>query len=422
MLGRWSGQETAEGEDQVTRRFWQNADPVQAATAIGAAIKTARSLRLMLAFIVAGPLAVMQTAVAEPAITVGLGRILDEGGNPVANATVAVSLWRDTEVSVGEPVDIVVLAEGTTDESGRFELTITDPGLIAEFFKAVAANGGFANLELSAHADSFSYTTFYSLGPGDVGQATATALPSTLVTGMSRSPLRGRTIELAPGAPGVSRVQPIRPGGPRPPCLAWVKTGDLSSAWGTIGEIHRWGEWIPRDTFIYGATADSEFEIAFYNGSSWRIQGSAHVGNSNTTSGSTAVTPSHSSTGYKVEGLFKRASFSQVCTSNQKRQATQWDGVNVRLGPAISGLDGQCDTYPTSYRNTFSSSQIGWTRNSNQAFKWGAAISMVVLTVGGRSGYSTSAQSSWTFKSGQNKTLCGNDAYITSSHRVFAGL
>lgn len=385
-------------------------------------MKASKVLAIVILLVMTMAMSVAPTAGASDSITVALGEVRDASGNPIANASVEVDLWRNTDVPVGESVDIIILAEGSSDDSGRFELAVTDPTLIAEFLAAATRNGGFANLELSVYADNLSYTTFYSLGSATTQPVTATPAPESYVVGMTRRPLGNRTVTMAPGKPGVTRIEPVRDGGPRPPCLTWYKTADLTSQWGTIGEVHRWGEWIPKDRFVYGATADSDFDVAFYNGSSWGVQGSAHVGNSNGSSGSASVTTSQSSTGYQIEGLFKRAEFAQVCTSNKKREATQWDGVNVRLGPAISGLDGQCATYPASYRNTFSSTQDGWSRDSNQAYKWGGALNLGVLTVGGRSGYSTRAQSNWTFKVGQNKTLCGNDAYITSSHRVFAGL
>lgn len=127
-------------------------------------------------------------------------------------------------------------------------------------------------------------------------------------------------------------------------------------------------------------------------------------------------------TGYTVEAKFKRAEHSQTCTNDKKRQAYDWNGYDIREGDAVTGFDGHCGDRYAQYAVTFPSDQKSWTRDENEAYWWGQAIDLGPITVGGRSGYSEYVASTWTFKEGVHKTLCGNDAKPLYAHRVFAGL
>lgn len=390
--------------------------------------------------------AIPQVASGGPSITVGLGYVRDAAGNPIAGATVAVTLWANTEVPVGHPVDTLVLARGSTDSAGFFRLEVTDPGLIAQTLAAARINGGFANLELTIQGGTLVYTTFYSLGmaPGGIAPLQGIASPfdqassfDQWVEASTGRPLQVRSVTLAPRASGVARV-PQRARGPvaslapaiapaAAPCLVWFKTRDLTERFGVVGEMHRWKTVIPRGEFTYGATADSTFGVGFSadGGVTWSVNGSAYVGNTAGSAGSTNVTSLQSSTGYMAEAKFKRAEFAQACTRNLKRQATQWNGYDVRRGAAVSGFDGKCDTTYAAYRHDFPRSQKTWTRASGTAVWWTSALSLGTITVGGRSGFSTNASTTFVFTNSDSnfKTVCGNDAEpLATSTRVFAGV
>lgn len=361
--------------------------------------------------------AISRTALGGRSVLLASGRVVGIPSHRLSAVRLTVLTWpTNTRLAVGEIVQQKVVARGFADSDGLFQLRTTKVATLAAL---ASENNGFANLELRAQVGSRLFETFYPLGRSTESTGARTG---RWLRGLDRT-APNFTVSFAPGARGSTSLAPDRGQDPHPPCLQWVLAQDLSSQWGIIGEVHQWGQWIPRDRFVYGASADSQIQIGFKSGSGgWGIQGSVHIGNSNGTSAGVSVTEADASTGYRVEGLFDRAEYNQVCTFNVKRQATRWDGVNVRRGDAINGLDGECSTYPAANRNTFSSTQDGWSRVANTAVTWSQGLDLGPIVVGTTSGYSSSANSDWTFKTGQQKTLCGNDAYITQSHRVFAGM
>lgn len=328
-----------------------------------------------------------------------------------------VFLWPAETTPVGAAIPTVLVGASTSGPDGSYVVTASD---VPSLLEAASANGGYANLELRIRKDPLLFEWFF-------------ALPVTGATGMSPgrvasgSSIRGARIsaKLAPGAPGVGKiVHAVEP--EVAPCLTWVKSKELAEQWGVIGEMHRWRDAIPRDTFKYGKDyADSTFEVAFKTGTDpWHVSGTFHIGHSTGRSSyaTVDVDAADAATGYKVQAKFKRAEYSQVCTNNKKRQAHAWNGYDVRQGDAITGLDGHCDDTYAQYAKTFPLDRKGWTRYQNEAYWWGVAIDLGVLVVGGRSGHSTYARSVWTFKDGVHKTLCGNDALPDVAHRVFAGV
>lgn len=374
-------------------------------------------LALMSILVTLSPSVPPMAAAARDGIPLVSGTIDGVPSADLSRVRLEVLTWDAVVVPVGAPIPQTTLATGVPEADGSYSLRTFD---IARLLQAAEENGEFANLELRARLGGRVVTSFFSFGVRVDGRLPA---HGRWVSGMSGAP-PSVSLSFRPGSPGLGRFHPPTSGapGPRPPCLTWVRSRSLASRWGTIGEVHRWGPAIPSNHFIYGRTADSDFEVGFRAGlGAWGIQGVSHVGNSNSTFGEAGVSGDDPATGYKVEALFTRAEFAQVCTNNLKRQVTGWDGVNVRRGPAIPGLDGECSMYPAAYRNVFPASQEAWSRLGNESVTWSLAIDLGPVTAGGHSGFSSSARSVWTFDDGRKKTLCGNDADITRSHRVLAG-
>ncbi len=355
---------------------------------------------------------------AEDGVELASGRVVDAAGRPIEGATVEVFLWPGAGTSVGVPVPAILVGSTTTGPDGTYVVVATDVGTLSD---AAAANGGYANLELRIRKDALLFERFFVL---PIAVSGGTAMAGTLRRiGRSSRGLSIR-VKLAPRAPGVGKVVAASVEPQAAPCLTWVKSKELTEAWGVVGEIHRWKGAIPKNKFTYGATADSTFEVALNAGSGWYVGGTSHIGDtiSGGSEAKVAVTLEDAATGYQVEAKFKRAEYSQVCTNNKMRKAYAWNGYDLRKGSSITGLDGHCgDTY-AQYAWTFPLDQTGWARDVNEAHRWNQAISLGVLTVGGRSGYSTYVVSEWTFKEGVHKTLCGNDDLPRYAHRVFAGL
>jgi hypothetical protein len=377
-----------------------------------------RWLAVVVTVIIAGQ-AMSAVGRADGALELASGRVVDRAGRPVEGATVEVFLWPDEPIPVGGAVPTVLVGSTTSGPDGRYVVTATDP---ASLVAAAAADGGYVNLELRVRKDRLLFEWFFVLpvasSPG-TGEA-----PARVVAGTS---VRGPRVvtRLTPGAPGVGRIaeeaEPTSGG-----CLIWVKSKELAEQWGVIGEMHRWRDAIPRDTFKYGRSyADSTFEVALKTGTEpWHVSGTFHIGTATgrSTYATVDVDLADPETGYEVEAKFKRAEYSQACTSNKKRQAYEWNGYDIRQADSIIGFDGHCgDTY-AQYAHRFEPTQTSWTRDQNEAHWWGVAIDLGVLMAGGRSGYSSYVVSTWTFKDGVYKTLCGNDAEPLYAHRVFAGL
>ncbi len=362
-------------------------------------------------------------ATASPLIT---GRVIDGNGNPVAGATVVASVWPDTTSGDFTPK---VVSQAVTDSQGGYSLDVSNSQPIDQ---AEIGNGGVANFELDAY-DAAGLDGLFFFDAGQVTDDTMAARGLHAATlGRWLNPATGsiaiaHTFVLKRGAVGVSKLKFSRAEFARAqvapaddpnlaPCV-WVDTGDLGYTWGVIGELHAWDG--QTDTFHYGTSADSDVQVGLETGTSWGISGSAHVGNS-TSSSTAAKTDVKGPRGAnRVEGRFDRHSYLRGCDNDHMRKVTSWDGLDIRLGDAITGKDGNCSSSP--YRHAFPASETGWGRNSNNAIQFSAAFDLGPLEAEATSGYSTDVASDWDFPVGAGHVFCGSDAAIDTAHRVFVG-
>jgi hypothetical protein len=100
--------------------------------------------------------------------------------------------------------------------------------------------------------------------------------------------------------------------------------------------------------------------------------------------------------------------------------ALQWT-AGSQDGQDNSSLDNHCSTTYSQYARTFAVN-TAFDRSSNAAVTFNAAVSVFGASLTAKSGYSTTVVSHWSFGNNTNQHwLCGNDNFLGSSHRVFAG-
>jgi hypothetical protein len=344
----------------------------------------------------AGLLAVSQPAIAGSASTlpiVASGVVVDSTGSPAAG--VPVSLYLSANPSTNP------LAQTTTDANGAYSIALANtPDLVA----AESANGGYVNFDL--------------LAGGTVTSLSRQWLNNTWSQEWSSSPAMAR-IRLA-----ASRG--TRDSYPPAPCNGYGGLPEKtlvskSTAWTTVGEFHA-----ANDTtgfFSYGNTADSTIGAGFQTpGNPWGIVGSVHI--SNTKSASAKIVLRRGPKYGRREntqmqyGYYKWGCSGFNHTWGYEVDALQWTGSS-QDGSDNSNLDGGCSNSP--YRASFAHNST-FERSSYRAVDFNGAAGVFGATLDAHSGYSQNVVLHWDF--GSNNIahwLCGDDNYVTSSQRVFAG-
>jgi hypothetical protein len=95
--------------------------------------------------------------------------------------------------------------------------------------------------------------------------------------------------------------------------------------------------------------------------------------------------------------------------------------VGALDGTDISNLDFQCQASHLQWSANYGPN-TQFDRASNQAVTFGGAVTVFGVGLNAQSGFSQYVSSHWNFGNDQlNHWLCGNDNYITSSTRIFAG-
>ncbi len=175
-------------------------------------------------------------------------------------------------------------------------------------------------------------------------------------------------------------------------------------------------------TYAYGGTADSDIDIGInYDGSSWTIGGSAHIGTSN---GSAASGTRSIHFGQYVGSRFRysRGYLSHAgvgwCdyAGDAYIKADRWEGGTLSYMFDVSVFD--CLDAPQS--NWLEHMPVGdsWTKNEARAARFGIAVSFPGVNLGATSGYSSRVDMTW--KAVRNWIyLCGNNAYPRYAQIVY---
>jgi hypothetical protein len=97
------------------------------------------------AWIAISALLVLACAAEEPVVVEGV--LVDQAGQPVSGATVALDVFDDRRAQPGQVLPTVFRAETTSGTDGRFEFRFQPT---TELRRYVGANTGFVNFSLSA--------------------------------------------------------------------------------------------------------------------------------------------------------------------------------------------------------------------------------------------------------------------------------
>jgi hypothetical protein len=339
------------------------------------------------------------------------GAVVDAAGRSLSGAQ--VELYVEPRTSEPGTSALPLVATASTDATGRFSL-------VAPSTREVLArlqDDGIANFVLVVRRDGLVLQRNLSRRPSSLidDASSVDALPASdrkrRVVGAERV-LR---LVLAPGRAGVSPASGRTPLAPAPQCLySVVSTG---RAWTTVGEIHVGGDATGR--FTYGRTADSNIDVGFSatGAGGWSISGTVHVGNSLSATVWAERGPGWG-TKFKTQFEYEKRKYGGACQGH-KIVGTRWVGGTDTNEPVYG--TGVCDQYPQ-YSVPYGKNS-GFHRDANRAHRWGTALTVFGVTLGARSGYSTSVAYRYSTGSqlGQH-WVCGNNDSPLYAARIFAGL
>jgi hypothetical protein len=339
------------------------------------------------------------------------GQVVNGAGNPIPNA------WVNLYVDPTGDGTVSPIATTATDANGNY--TVQEPNTAA-LQTLAAANDGYVNFELQIDSTSLSMIRDFAM----------TFSNGTWTTGLAAPTAVNGTLRLAAGHRGVAsmrRSKRLAPhiGGPDPCANKTFTTIDTRDNYTTVGEVHTAGD--ADETFTYGQSADTDTDIAIglAGGTGpWSISGSVHLGDS-TSSGSDVNWHVNSNVGRRVETQFhyikqKVHYVPDACPADyQQIKSTGWNG-GAQNGDDNSNLDHNCNAigHKTDYVKG-----SGFHRYQNDMVKWSVGVVAFGIELGSRSGWSTLVDSRWSFGNvGADHYLCGSDAGVTTSHRIYAGV
>lgn len=362
----------------------------------------------------------------------GWGGGMRPPGDTYHIGNVALYLNVDSE----ERVELPIVAHGTTDGVGYFELrTANTPELAA----AAAAEGGQLNLELFADMNGYIYFDSVTRTFVDGVWLDEDLTPDQLFVeadngrtcpnGKCPMPMGAEGEPPGPAGQVTSQASPQQ-------CIRYKFPIASRVAQATIGELHNAND-VVSSVFEYGQRADSHIEKGFsLNGSVWKIKGSAHVRNSNGDSKEHAVRliRTEDNWAHVIRSDFRFTKFRHelACpfrvVTGFSIEATRWV-PSIYVGADVSSLDGHCLEKPREWQGRFAADS-GYSRNRSRyhQFELGATLGAEFVGNGGglsfgtRSGLSTWVNVSWRF--GDQiplHYLCGSNGPLDTARRIFAG-
>ena len=370
--------------------------------------------------------------VADGAVASGpviaTGRLVLPSGGPALDgepATISGSVALYLPSTAPGPSEDTLVATTTTAPDGTFSL---QSALTAALARAATANAGQINLDLVGNVDGWVYHQAVIREYVDgAWQSEDGAAPAELVL----SPLNASVDpRLIPGASGGATTGSQALSG----CATYRFPLASTRAWTTIGELHT-----PADTevasFTYGRKADSYISKAIsLDGTVWKlVGGSVRVGDEAGSESAAEVGISHGLDRWakeiRSEFVYTKYRSELVCgglkvSEQYEIKATDWIG-NIRTDADLTYLDDRC------YQDHFAYMAVSGrnalvTRDSN---RYGKFVGAATVTVGGatvsldaRSGMSRYVRVRWDFGGKTAKhVLCGTDAPLPRSSRIFAG-
>ena len=191
---------------------------------------------------------------------------------------------------------------------------------------------------------------------------------------------------------------------------------DEWNAYTTIGEIHHTADMTGWLSYGYDKSADSDIDVAWSAGG-WHLQGSAHVGNSQSASSTWNRGQNY---GHREQSEFHYQKW-QWCDGSYQIKSTKWNSGALD-GADNSSYDHKCDTTYSAYAVKYAYN-TDFDRSSSNYVKFGAAVDVGPISLGAQSGMSTHVRMHIHFgqQQGQIRVICGDNDKPSYSSRVFAG-
>jgi len=371
--------------------------------------------------------------------TVVTGTVVDASGQPVGGVT--VELYDELQVGTDQTLSPVATAATASDGTYAIDLAVT-----TTYTNRAASNGGAVNFDvIVANGTLLAYKgiaryptkagacdplirTCRPVGsdswivdpdqPDDSGAARLAA--GDLVSDHSPTAAANALVLRAEVSSG-SDASSLSASGP---CAGIVKTAvGTQTNWGVVGQLH-----VPKDasaTFKYGKSADSDVGVGYStNNANWSMNGSVHVGNARgaeiTLSRSTNATSRY---GKRTKTQFKTTKYKYVTCAAQhfwKIIAERWV-AGAAWGQDTNEYNGHClDTY-FQYKSSYPEGAT-FTRDDNNLAKYSGSLDVFGVGLSVQSGASTFVTLHWKMGTKLGTYwLCGNDDFVTDSHRIYAG-
>ena len=356
------------------------------------------------------------------------GHVTDVKGSDVSGAIVELYLDLGSNGTQSSPLDVT-----TTDEAGHYVLRAPYEGAVADVGNA---NDGWVNFDVLGTSGDVPYNNVAARRWDAVDGRWLTPEEDSAGDGADYPVLpEDIDLEAYPGASIANGDWPNVAGPCRYPYGESTQLVSEETRPTVIGELH-----VARDAtgrFYYGQTqrADSHITIAVSSGG-WHLGGFRHV-TASEGSGVSIANPSpdwaKQIVTYMEYGLLAHTRWALDnqgrpvnCGTSHTIEPIEWAGAGITAGADESQWLHKCRTWPYSQWAVPFGPTGHWDRTRNKLRVWGGAAT-VDLGSGGMalrawSGASQRVRYHYEFgKAYQTHWLCGSDAPLSRSTRIFAG-
>ena len=397
-----------------------------------------RQLRIAIAFLcvsslfVFAPTASAATASAGPRLIAGTLR--NEAGSP---STGRVLVFHDN-LRDADRLEFVGYAKA--NGSGRFKFQL---GHVAKVDQARSHNDGFANFAMyGVTPNGVSRMSFFSarLDKGAASwKSEQTDLDGAKVSASEAQPTKDFAEKIATLIDG--QTTPTSNGGIVPLAV----TGDGWLDYCLYNRIQTWDAATPvmeLHTYYTGqhgtaryaraSSADSDIGVGVKYGSTWSLEGTTHVGNSDEVSVSKSASGRF---GWSLTSSFRYSRWQFSSNNNPIAcavppapmyvvESVRWNGTSLATYGDLSSYDGKCATAYASHNDPMTGNDT-FSRVSKRliTFTWGLNVSTgLTINMAETSGASSNVTFDyWTGTDRSTYNLCGSDDFPAYAHRIFAG-
>ncbi len=275
-----------------------------------------------------------------------------------------------------------------TVRNGNFRVTTPVTPLLR---RAAARNGGAVNLLLFVRtAKGRALLPFYRNLAGDRWQAEASSSPRLV---------------LHPWSKGVTETRAVASQAWDPAVCDYKHLGTYRR-YTRVGQLHQWGGFSSTFTYASGSQADSTIGTAVAYGTG-RLQASGEITVTNSTvgeKGSIIKPPKRGAFSRYVQTRFEYQDWGLVGKDCNpiKSQKSRWVRATRHIGgsyykkydDAARVLDGRCDKVDSAHRMSVAPQSTEYV-SAGTARSVGAAVSILGVTLGSQSGWSTNVISEW---------------------------